>query len=185
MNNNASNSNDCYLLVDDDDVFNQVLGRSFNRRGLKTLLANTADEATAIAKQHEITHAVLDLKLEHSSGLNLLQELLRIRPRLRVVMLTGYSSISTAVEAIKLGAINYLCKPADSDQVLAAFNSSNHDVSAETEIAERPPSINRLEWEHIQRVLNENDNNISATARALGMHRRTLQRKLQKRPAKD
>ncbi len=97
-------------------------------------------------------------------------------------MLTGYSSISTAVEAIKLGALNYLCKPADADDILNAFEQAQGNADAE--ISVHPPSVNRLEWEHIQRVLNEHDGNISATARALGMHRRTLQRKLQKRPVK-
>jgi two-component system response regulator RegA len=98
------------------------------------------------------------------------------------VVLTGYSSIATAVEAIKLGAINYLCKPADADDVMAAFE--HPDADPNVELADNPPSINRITWEHIQKVLQEHDGNISATARALGMHRRTLQRKLQKRPVR-
>jgi two-component system response regulator RegA len=99
-----------------------------------------------------------------------------------VVILTGYSSVATAVEAIKLGALNYLCKPATLPEIIAAFDGENGDPDAA--IAESPPSVDRLEWEHIQRVLADNHNNISATARQLGMHRRTLQRKLQKRPVK-
>jgi two-component system response regulator RegA len=100
-----------------------------------------------------------------------------------ILILTGYSSISTAVEAIKLGAINYLCKPASADEIVAAFK--NTEANAQVPMEDSPPSVNRLEWEHIQRVLNENQGNISATARSLGMHRRTLQRKLQKRPVKN
>jgi two-component system response regulator RegA len=98
-----------------------------------------------------------------------------------VLILTGYSSISTAVEAIKLGAINYLCKPSGVEDIVAAFETK----AGQAELQESPPSVNRLEWEHIQKVLNQNDGNISATAKILGMHRRTLQRKLQKRPVKQ
>ena len=106
-------------------------------------------------------------------------ELLALAPDCRVVVLTGYSSIATAVEAIKLGAVNYLCKPADADEILASLERDTGDP--DIDIADSPPSINRVTWEHIQKVLQEHDGNISATARALGMHRRTLQRKLQKR----
>ena len=108
--------------------------------------------------------------------------MLEVVPDCRVVVLTGYSSIATAVQAIKLGAVNYLCKPADAEEILAALSQEEADPGAE--VAEHPPSINRLTWEHIQKVLQEHDGNISATARALGMHRRTLQRKLQKRPVR-
>jgi two-component system, response regulator RegA len=107
---------------------------------------------------------------------------LQAAPEASLVVLTGYSSIATAVEATKSGASNYLCKPASIDEVLAAFGAG--DSAAEIEVPNDPISVERLEWEHIQRVLNDNDGNISATARALGMHRRTLQRKLQKRPVR-
>ncbi len=109
-------------------------------------------------------------------------DLLAIVPDCRVVVLTGYSSIATAVEAIKLGAVNYPCKPVDADEILTAFGREGGDP--DIDIADNPPSINRVTWEHIQKVLQEHDGNISATARALGMHRRTLQRKLQKRPVR-
>ncbi|SES15792.1 two-component system, response regulator RegA [Vreelandella subterranea] len=170
------------LIVDDDEMFCHVLSRSLTRRGLEVVVANDADQALALAAQHMPTMATLDLKLENSSGLKLLPELLAVVPHCHVVVLTGYSSIATAVEAIKLGAVNYLCKPVDADDVLTAFERSQGDPNIE--VADNPPSINRITWEHIQKVLQEHDGNISATARALGMHRRTLQRKLQKRPVR-
>ncbi|SDJ32409.1 response regulator transcription factor [Billgrantia gudaonensis] len=170
------------LIIDDDEMFCHVLSRALTRRGFEVLVAHDADHALSLARQHQPGIATLDLKLEHSSGLKLLPELLDIVPDCRVVVLTGYSSIATAVEAIKLGAVNYLCKPADADEILTALGREAGDPDAE--VADNPPSINRVAWEHIQKVLQEHDGNISATARALGMHRRTLQRKLQKRPVR-
>ncbi|MCA1769112.1 MAG: response regulator transcription factor [Halomonas sp.] len=170
------------LIIDDDEMFCHVLERAMRRRGFEVLVAHDAEQALALAHQQKPTLATLDLKLEHDSGLKLLPDLLEIVPECRVVVLTGYSSIATAVEAIKLGALNYMCKPADADEILAAFDKEAGDP--ETGVAEQPPSINRIAWEHIQKVLHEHDGNISATARALGMHRRTLQRKLQKRPVR-
>lgn len=127
-------------------------------------------------------YAVVDLNLAGDSGLGLIPDLLALDPGVRIVVLTGYASLATAVEAIKLGAVNYLAKPADADQVLAAFAATGGDPAVP--VNARPLSVSRLEWEHIQRVLRDNDGNISATARQLGMHRRTLQRKLTKRPVK-
>lgn len=170
------------LIVDDDEMFCHVLNRALTRRGYEVIVAHDAEQALAMAAQHMPTMATLDLKLENSSGLKLLPELLAISPQCRIVVLTGYSSIATAVEAIKLGAVNYLCKPVDADDVLTAFERQSGDP--DIELADNPPSINRITWEHIQKVLQEHDGNISATARALGMHRRTLQRKLQKRPVR-
>ncbi|HSH49116.1 MAG TPA: response regulator transcription factor [Halomonas sp.] len=170
------------LVIDDDEMFCHVMQRAMGRRGFEVLVAQSGSEALALARLHQPELATLDLKLENESGLKLLPELLQLAPRCRIVILTGYSSIATAVEAIKLGAVNYLCKPADADEVLSAFTREAGDPGAE--LADNPPSINRLTWEHIQKVLQENDGNISATARALGMHRRTLQRKLQKRPVR-
>ena len=170
------------LIIDDDEMFCHVLSRALTRRGFDVLVAHDADQALSLARQHHPAIATLDLKLEHSSGLKLLPELLEVVPDCRVVVLTGYSSIATAVEAIKLGAVDYLCKPADADDILAALGREAGDPDAE--VADTPPSINRVAWEHIQKVLQEHDGNISATARALGMHRRTLQRKLQKRPVR-
>ncbi|HDZ46835.1 hypothetical protein LCGC14_0120590 [marine sediment metagenome] len=170
------------LIVDDDEMFCHVLNRALTRRGYEVIVAHDAEQALTMAAQFSPTMATLDLKLENSSGLKLLPELLGILPHCRIVVLTGYSSIATAVEAIKLGAVNYLCKPVDADDVLASFERQDGDP--DIELADNPPSINRITWEHIQKVLQEHDGNISATARALGMHRRTLQRKLQKRPVR-
>nr|WP_298523067.1 response regulator transcription factor [uncultured Halomonas sp.] len=170
------------LIIDDDEMFCYVMQRALSRRGFDVTVASDADQALSSARRSLPQLATLDLKLEHTSGLKLLPELLAIAPDCRVVVLTGYSSIATAVEAIKLGAMNYLCKPADADEILVAFGRDEGDP--DIHIADNPPSINRVTWEHIQKVLQEYDGNISATARALGMHRRTLQRKLQKRPVR-
>ena len=170
------------LLVDDDATFTRVMARAMARRGFRVSTAASADEGLALAQQDLPEFAALDLKMDGDSGLVLLPKLLELDPEMRVVILTGYSSIATAVEAIKRGACNYLCKPADADDVLAALLSEHADL--DTLVPENPMSVDRLQWEHIQRVLTENAGNISATARALGMHRRTLQRKLQKRPVR-
>lgn len=170
------------LLVDDDPTFTRVMARAMTSRGLRVSIASSAEEGLALAEQDVPDYAVLDLKMEGDSGLVLLPKLLALDPEMRVVILTGYSSIATAVEAIKRGAANYLCKPADADDVLTALVSEHVDI--EKLVPENPMSVDRLQWEHIQRVLAEHQGNISATARALGMHRRTLQRKLQKRPVR-
>lgn len=171
-----------YLLIDDDTTFSTVLARSFTRRGLTVAMAHSIEEALSVAKAFQPTRAVVDLKLGQDSGLHLIRPLLALDTRMEIVVLTGYSSIPTTVEAIKAGAVNYLTKPVDVRTILAAYEVIQNE---ETEIDELSPiSLKRLEWEHIQRVLDEHDGNVSATARSLGMHRRTLQRKLQKRPVK-
>lgn len=170
------------LLVDDDPVFTGVMTRSFQRRGFTTLACASAAEAVTACAEFEPSHILLDLNMPGTSGLIVLPELLRRAPAAKLVVLTGYSSIATAVAATQAGAVNYLCKPASIDEILHAFEAGNNGQGAE--IPADPISVERLEWEHIQRVLQDNDNNISATARALGMHRRTLQRKLQKRPVR-
>lgn len=172
-----------FLLVDDDVAFTHVLSRAFARRGYRSLSAEGPEQALALLEAHRFTRAVVDLKMDSNSGLPLIATLKDRQPDIEIVMLTGYSSVATAVEAVKLGAINYLCKPASTDEILAAFD--NIEANPQVDIPEQRPSIDRLEWEHIQRVLAEHDGNISATARALGMHRRTLQRKLNKRPVKE
>jgi two-component system, response regulator RegA len=172
-----------FLVVDDDESLTAVLSRALRRRGFSTTAVQTAVAAIGACQEQIFDKAVVDLKLATSSGLQLIPQLLAIQPALQIVMLTGYSSIATAVEAIKLGAHNYLCKPADVDDILAAFSPKTGTERIATEDLS-PPSVDRLEWEHIQRVLQEHDGNISATARALGMHRRTLQRKLNKRPVR-
>lgn len=171
------------LLVDDDTTFCRVLGLALNRRGFAVVTAHGGAEALERARVEPPEYAVVDLNLAGDSGLSLIPDLLALDPATRIVVLTGYASIATAVEAIKLGAVNYLAKPADADQVLAAFAASGGDSGVP--VSARPLSVNRLEWEHIQRVLRDNDGNISATARQLGMHRRTLQRKLAKRPVRS
>ncbi|RKR06149.1 Fis family two component transcriptional regulator [Kushneria sinocarnis] len=171
-----------FLIVDDDEFFCRVLERALTRREFDVRVAYTTEQALQVAREAPPEYATIDLKLSESSGLKLLPELLAISPDCRAIILTGYSSISTAVEAIKLGAVNYLCKPVDAPDVLHALDAEEGNPDAE--IPDNPPSVNRLTWEHIQKVLHEHDGNISATARSLGMHRRTLQRKLQKRPVK-
>ncbi|MBK8289126.1 MAG: response regulator transcription factor [Pseudomonadales bacterium] len=168
------------LLVEDDAVFASVLARSLQRRGHRVVLAADVVQARERLSGQAFTHAILDLKLAQESSLPLIPELLAVLPDLQILVLTGYASIQTAVQAVKLGAINYLCKPADTDTILQALQRGEPDEEAP--LAGQPLSVDRLEWEHIQRVLAEHDQNISATARALGMHRRTLQRKLAKKP---
>jgi two-component system, response regulator RegA len=171
------------LIVDDDEVFTAVLARSLEKRGYRALTASNHEKALEQARLHSPDEAILDLKLVGESGLALIPQLKALLPDLNILILTGYSSVSTAVEAIKLGAINYLCKPANTDEILAALEYRDGD--SEAPLAATPPTVARLEWEHIQRVLQENNGNISATARALSMHRRTLQRKLDKRPVSE
>lgn len=173
------------LLVEDDEVFAGVLSHSLQRRGHSVTLAADLGQAREQARKQSIdqsfTHAILDLKLAQESSLPLIPELLAALPDLQILILTGYASIQTAVQAVKLGAINYLCKPADTDAILHALLRA--EPNEDELVAVQPLSVDRLEWEHIQRVLAEHEQNVSATARALGMHRRTLQRKLSKRPA--
>jgi len=182
---NTSNEQDraSLLLVDDDEAFRRVLARALERRGYAVTPAADVAEALAKASEQPPEYAVVDLKMPGESGLVLIEKLIELDPNTRVVMLTGYASIATAVEAIKLGATHYLAKPVDADQVVAALHKVDGDASLG--VSETPLSVDRLEWEHIQRVLAEHDGNISATARALKMHRRTLQRKLGKKPVRE
>lgn len=174
---------DC-LLIDDDETFARVFQRVMTRRGYAVAHAATADDALARMSVLQPPWVVLDLNLAGQSGLLLIRPLLALVPDCRIVVLTGYASITTAVDAIKLGAVQYLTKPADVDAILAAFGDTLPDEDALADVDLEPMSVDRLEWEHIQRVLAEHGGNISATARALKMHRRTLQRKLAKRPVK-
>jgi len=169
------------LIVDDDPAFTRIMARGLERRGFEVLVCNDADAALARCPGFAPSHVLLDLNMPGTSGLVALPALLACAPGARVVVLTGYSSIATAVEATKAGATNYLCKPASLDEILAAFGEAAAEPVA---VPSQPTSLDRLEWEHLQRVLRDHDGNISATARALGMHRRTLQRKLAKRPVR-
>ena len=180
--NNTPSEQASLLLVDDDTTFCQVLARALEKRGFAVTVAHSVEQALPLALADPPEYAVVDLKMGGASGLTLIQALHELDPATRIVVLTGYASIATAVEAIKLGATQYLSKPANADGIVAAFG---HLASTCTPPSTRPSSVERLEWEHIQRVLQEHQGNISATARALNMHRRTLQRKLMKRPVTE
>lgn len=177
------------LLVDDDATFVRVLGRALTSRGFEVISATNLADARALARRHQPRHCVLDLKLGEENGLRLIPELHTLVPDMRVLLLTGYASIATAVEAIKRGAHDYLAKPVDADAVVRALldgdNGSDADDDDLPDAPEAPLALRRLEWEHIQRVLTECNGNISETARRLGMHRRTLQRKLSKHPVRE
>lgn len=170
------------LIVEDDADFAGALARAMRKRGFEVALARDAGEAATVAEAFAPSHAVVDLKLPGESGLKVVSMLAARSLAPAIVVLTGYASIATAVEAVRLGARHYLAKPADGDAVLIALLRDQPDAALE--VSPEPLSVARLEWEHIQKVLNEHDGNISATARALKMHRRTLQRKLDKRPPK-
>jgi len=181
--NNGPASGNRLLVVDDDAVFAAVLARALTRRGFEVESAAGVSEAMGKAQRFDPQFAVVDLKMPDGSGLALVEQLRRLSPAMRIVVLTGFASVATAVEAIKLGAIHYLPKPADADDIMAAFDRDTGDTAAA--VKNRPLSVERLQWEHIHKVLAENSGNVSATARTLGMHRRTLQRKLGKKPGRD
>ena len=176
------------LVIEDDDTFSATLLRALKRRGYPTVAARNPAAALALAQAAAPDWVVLDLNLEGASGLNLIPRLIEINPACRIVVLTGYASITTAVDAIKLGAAQYLAKPVDVATLLRAFGHTleaaegSAEASTAAAISPVPMSVDRMEWEHIQRILREHKGNISSTARALNMHRRTLQRKLLKRP---
>jgi len=165
------------LLVEDDEAFAARLTRALAARGFDVSRAATCEEAIAKAEEESPELALVDLRLPDDSGLTVVRELKELDPATVVVVLTGYGSIATAVESIKLGAASYLTKPADADQIVAAFAGTQPSDNAEV------PSLARVEWEHIQRVLTDCGGNVSRAARALGIHRRSLQRKLAKYPA--
>lgn len=171
------------LILDDDDVFSATLARSLERRGLEATVAHTGDAALRAASETAFDFATIDLHLGDDSGLQWIAPLRKMLPHARLLVLTGYASIATTVQAIKLGADNYLAKPVNVDSILSALQFDAKEAQPLPSAAELTPlTVDRLEWEHIQRVLAEHQGNISSTARALNMHRRTLQRKLAKRP---
>ena len=175
------------LLVEDDEVFAHVVGRAMRQRGYEvTHASNLLAAKSCIDKVNgeddSFDQAILDLNLSGHSSLELIPVLKDANPHMQILVLTGYASIATAVDAIKLGATNYLAKPADADEILAALGLDTEKFSEHQTSIQEPMSVRRLEWEHIQKVLKEHDGNISETARQLKMHRRTLQRKLQKKP---
>lgn len=168
------------LLVDDSENLCFALMRAFERRGYEVSCSHCPDTAMETFARFRPQYVVLDLRMEQASGLPLIPRMKEIDPKVLIVVVTGYSSVATAVEAIKLGAVHYLVKPADATEIEAAFKRVQGDANVSAR--ESPLSVDRLEWEHIQTVLSDHQGNISAAARALGMHRRTLQRKLGKRP---
>ncbi|AGH49552.1 MULTISPECIES: response regulator transcription factor [Sphingomonadales] len=167
------------VIVEDDAAFARTLRRSFERRGYAVLSAASHDALVALLADHDPGYAVVDLKLGGASGLACVQALHAHDPDMRIVVLTGFASIATAVEAIKLGASHYLAKPSNTDDIEAAFDRADGDAA--TPVDGRQTSIKTLEWEHIHQTLVDTDFNISEAARRLGMHRRTLARKLEKR----
>jgi two-component system response regulator RegA len=166
------------LLVDDDEAFLRRLSKAMEKRGFAVEIAGTVSEGKAIAKARPPAYAVVDLRLEDGNGLDVVEELRAARPESRIVVLTGYGAIATAVAAVKIGATDYLSKPADADDITNALLATSEDMPPPPE---NPMSADRVRWEHIQRVYELCDRNVSETARRLNMHRRTLQRILAKR----
>ena len=174
-----------FLVVDDDEIFCGVLARALERRGFDVAAARSVPEAQQLIEKEQPDFAVVDLRIGNDSGLSLVRQLAELSPPAKSVVLTGYGSIATAVDAIKLGALHYLTKPVEVDEILAALQSSAPATREAPAAQPKPLSVRRAEWEHIQRVLSNHGGNISAAARALGIHRRTLQRKLRKRPVRS
>jgi two-component system response regulator RegA len=173
-------SDESLLLVDDDDTLRSRLARAFVSRGVRVAQAANYDEAMEHLKLESPEKAVIDLKMPGPTGLRLLNDLKRISPATKVVILTGYGSIANAVEAMRAGALNYVTKPADADQILDAFRSPESESSDAPGPEIQTPSLAETEWNHIQQVLTDCDGNLTQAARLLGIPRRTLQRKLKK-----
>lgn len=177
------------LIVEDDQALASILSRRLTRHGFECRLIHEASDALLQAREFRPSHILLDMKLAEANGLGLIVPLRNLLPNAILVLLTGYASIATAVEAIRLGADNYLAKPVDTQTLLAALDAqelqTHNPPLPVDELDDFPLNPKRLEWEHIQQVLNANHGNVSATARQLGMHRRTLQRKLLKKPVSE
>jgi len=170
------------LVVDDDEPYRTRLCRAFRDRGFEVAEAGSARDALGVARRFQPARAVLDLRMEDRSGLDLLVDLRREHQEIACVVLTGYGSIATALEALRRGALDYLTKPADADEILRAFEPRSPEGDDVETGSDAVPSLHRVEWEHIQRVLTACGGNVSQAARRLGVHRRTLQRKLATRP---
>jgi two-component system response regulator RegA len=168
------------LVVEDDNAFRTVLVNAFNHRGYDAQGVPDAASAISAAQRESPEMAVVDLRLPDQSGLDVVRALKAIDPATSIVVLTGYGSIATALESVRLGALHYLTKPTDADRILAAFQHGL--ASRPKDLSTDPPSLARVEWEHLNRVLTDCDGNVSEAARQLGMHRRSLQRKLSKYP---
>jgi two-component system response regulator RegA len=168
------------LIIEDDEIYANVLKRSLIKRGFSVDCSYNMYQALDRAEKFLPDYVVLDLNLKQETGIDLIKPLLKISQNMKILILTGYASIKSAVIAVKLGAYDYLSKPASVDAIIYSLTSQNTNNSRET--PSKFMSVQRMEWEYIQRVLLEHNGNITATARALTMHRRTLQRKLEKRP---
>ena len=167
------------LLVDDDETFRSRLARAFKERNLIVHEAENHEQALSLTDKHSPEYVVLDLKLKKDYGLDILQELVDIKPSIKVMILTGYGTINTAVEALKTGAVNYLTKPTDADSILLAFENKQEEHKLN---ASEVPPLEQVEWDHINRVMQDFSGNITKASKALGLHRRSLQRKLNKAP---
>ncbi len=174
------------IVVDDDEILRERLVRSFARRGFEAVGAGDHPGALDIIRAKTIDLAVIDLRMPGESGLVVLRDLMTAQPDALAVILSGYGSIATAIDAVRLGAVDFVQKPADVDQLLEAFRRAlEEDPLGDRDPSYDPPSLARAEWEHIQRVLHDCGGNVTRAARLLGLHRRTLQRKLQKYPPRQ
>ena len=170
------------LIVDDDERFRTRLAKAFTERGYEVSLAEDGESALKIATQESPELAIVDLRMPRSWGLHVVQDLVRLDPNTDIIVLSAYGSIATALEAVRLGAIDFLQKPATADEIIAAFNKKHIGDQPIVEPPKEVPTLARTEWEHINRVLAECDGSIRKASRLLGIHRRTLQRKLAKDP---
>ena len=176
----ADNDSRAVLIIDDDEVFRRSLCRAFTSRGWEAHAAGNLETALQLAREHAPELAIVDLRLAGESGLDTVKALREQDSTLRILMLTGYGSIATALEAVRCGADHYLTKPVDVDQIMAAYDALS--AAAPVAASSTVPSLARVEWEHIQRVLTDCGGNVSQAAKLLGLHRRSLQRKLTKYP---
>ncbi len=182
MLNSKGNDFQSILLVDDSFVLRDRLAEAFQERGFRVLVAGTCDEAVEVFKTNPTELAVVDLRMPGRTGLTVIADLKAIRADVQVLVLSGFGSIATAIDAIRLGAVNFLPKPADADDILSAFKRGGTEVQiVESDDGIPVPTLAQAEWEHIHRILADCSNNISEAARRLGIHRRSLQRKLRKR----
>jgi len=173
------------LLVDDTFVLRERLAIAMQQRGFRVETAGTYEEAIEVFRKRPTELAVLDLRMPGKSGLELLRKLLQIEPKTRIIILSGFGSIPASIDAVRAGAVNFLSKPADADDILSAFMRGDEPSVPDGAVAFPAPSLARNEWEHIHRVLSDCGGNISEAARRLGIHRRSLQRKLRKRAPED
>lgn len=174
------------LIVEDDEAFSATLVRRLTKHGFECEESHQADKVLHACHLFRPEYLILDMKIAADNGLLLIKPIRSLLPNIRIVLLTGFASIATAVEAIQMGADDYLAKPVDTKMLLKALKGKGSDgkkITLSNEIENKPMSPERLEWEHINQVLSSNDGNVSETARQLGMHRKTLQRKLQRKPA--